>query len=169
MLEVSEGHLTQLRLLFERYHRRVYNYFVKATMDPEEGADLTQNVFVRVMRYRHTYRQGHRFETWLFSIARNVLMDHFQKRKIQKASFQDAVQLPDGAEEDAEKWHNEQRLHRALALLPPEKRDLLVLSKFEGLRYEQIAEITGLSVSAIKVQVHRTIRQLRVLYFEKTE
>ena len=55
---------------------------------------------------------------------------------------------------------------RALHQLPEEKRELLVLSKFQGMKYEQIAELKDVSVSAIKVQVHRTIKQLKDIYFE---
>lgn len=170
MAQVQQDGLDKLNILCTRYQKRIYNYFLKATMDVEDSADLAQNVFIRVLKYRNSYRQGSSFELWLFQIARNQLKDHFRKRKIHNDHFHQVEEVPDYADDgDAHQLEREHKLMRAMAKLPDDKRELLVLSKFQGMKYEQLAELRSVSVSAIKVQVHRTIRQLKELYFETTE
>lgn len=167
MLAVQTGALEKLNELCERYQKRIYNYCLKSVLDADDSADLTQNIFIRVLKYRKSYKPGSNFEFWLFQIARNQVKDHFRKMKVHRDQFQVADVLPDRADDsDEEQREREQRLMRALSLLPEEKRELLVLSKFEGMKYEQIAALKSTSVSAVKVQVHRTIKQLKELYFE---
>jgi RNA polymerase sigma-70 factor (ECF subfamily) len=89
--------------------------------------------------------------------------------KIHNDQFNPVDVLPDYTEEENSLYDNEKQLHKDLNQLSDEKRELLVMSKFQGLKYEQIAQIRETSISAIKVQVHRTIKELRTLYFELDE
>ncbi len=168
---VQNGKLNYMELIFNRYKKPLYNYFLKCTLDADDSSDLTQIVFVRVMKYRASFKPDHDFRIWLFQIARNLVKDHFRKMKVHRDQFNPVDHLPEHAAEDTagEQAEREVRLHKALAKLPPEKRELLVMSKFQGMKYEQIAEIRDMTVSAIKVQVHRTIAQLRKIYFEVNE
>ena len=162
MMTVQRGQLDALNGLVSRYQQRVYNYFLKSTLDGDDSADLTQTTFIRVLKYRNSYRQGSSFETWLFQIARNQVKDHFKKMKVHKDRFTTADILPDQEDDKDElQQEREQTLMQAMSQLPEDKRELLVLSK-----YEQIAKLKDMSVSAIKVQVHRTIKQLKDIYFE---
>ncbi|MBV6645617.1 MAG: sigma-70 family RNA polymerase sigma factor [Cyclobacteriaceae bacterium] len=168
MINLQREKFDDLQHLFDRYQVRLYNYFLKCTLDVEESKDLTQMTFIRVMKYRASFKAGHRFQFWLFQIARNLLKDHFRKLKVYRDQFSPVEHLPEHAEEDtAGLIEQEEKLHQALALLEPDKRELLVMSKFQKMKYEEIAEIRGVSVSAIKVQVHRTIAKLRKIYFEE--
>ncbi|MFY0601015.1 MAG: sigma-70 family RNA polymerase sigma factor [Cyclobacteriaceae bacterium] len=167
MEAVKNGKLDQLNILFERYSRRVYNYFLKSTLDRDGSNDLTQDVFTRILKYRRSYRLESRFETWMFQIARNLIKDHFTKMKVYRDHFDWTDELPDQADETNEDGEKERRLYRALEKLPVEKRELLVMSKFQKMKYEQIATIREVSVGAIKVQVHRAIAELRNIYFEE--
>lgn len=171
MEAVQRDKLDQLNVLFERYQKRIYNYFLKSTGDVEESADLTQAVFIRVLKYRKSYRSGSAFEFWIFQIARNQVKDHFRKLKVYKDQFTDLQTIPDVEESDeyALQSERERRLQLAMNQLPPDKRELLVLAKFQNMKYEDIANLRSASVSAIKVQVHRTIQQLRAYYFEQED
>ncbi|WP_421874267.1 RNA polymerase sigma factor [Marinoscillum sp.] len=167
MMTVQRGQLDMLNALVIRYQQRVYNYFLRATMDAADSADLTQNTFIRVMKYRKSYKAGNSFETWLFQIARNQVKDHFKKMKVHSDRFNPVEVLPEKEDhQDELQYEREQTLMLAMKQLPDDKRELLVLSKFQGMKYEQIAELRETSVSAIKVQVHRTIKQLKEIYFE---
>lgn len=169
MAKVKAGNYDFLSELFNRHSRRVFNYFLKSTLDRDESADLTQILFIRVMKYRKSYQEERSFVVWIFQIARNLIKDHFKKMKVYKDQFNPIEVVPEIQEdEDHEQMEREERLYAAMNKLPDEKRELLVLSKFEGLKYEQIAELKGTTVSNIKVQVHRTIKELRNLYFEPT-
>ncbi len=166
MKSVYEGRLDRLNTLCQRYQRRIFGYMLKSTLNAEDSADLAQQVFIRALKYRKSYRIGKSFEMWVFQIARNVLKDYFRKMKIHNERYEFIDQIPDMVDEvDEEKLENEKKLIRAMEQLPEDKRELLVLSKFEGMKYEQIAELRSMSVSAVKVQVHRTMKRLKELYF----
>lgn len=169
MAAVKKGDLDKLGVLYERYNKRIYNYCLKSTSDVSESGDLTQNVFIRVMKYRGSYQKAKPFETWLFQIARNLVKDHFKKLKVVHSRVEIGKPIPDLVHESDDTLDRERKLYLALDRLPEDKRELIVMSKFQGLKYEQIAEIRSSTVSAIKVQVHRTIKDLRSIYFEQLE
>lgn len=175
MALVQEEKLNYMEVLFGRYQKRIYNYFLKCTLDPDVSQDLAQITFIRVMKYRASFNASRGFEGWLFQIARNLVKDHFRKMKVYRDQFNLAATLPEPAsagghagEGDAgEQQEREELLYKAMAKLDPDKRELLVLAKFQGMKYEQIAELREMTVSAVKVQVHRTIAKLRNLYLEE--
>ncbi len=167
---VKAGQLDYLNEVFNRYSKRIYNYFLKSTLERSDSDDLTQDLFIRVMKYRNSYKDGHSVQFWIFQIARNMVKDHFRKLKVHNDKFNPVEVIPEMVEENGnDHLEKEKRLHQAMKSLPDEKRELLVLSKFEGMKYEQIATMRDTSVSNIKVQVHRTIKELRDLYFELEE
>ena len=167
MARVKAGELQYLNELFGRYSKRLYNYFMKSTLDAADSDDLTQELFIRVMKYRNSYKEAHAFQVWLFQIARNMLKDHFRKMKVHKDQFNPVEVIPETAEDtDKELLEREKQLHVAMKSLTGEKRELLVMSKFQGMKYEQIARIRSTSVANIKVQVHRTIKELKDIYLK---
>lgn len=170
MALVKAGRLDHLNPLFNRYSKRIYNYFLKSTLERADSDDLTQELFIRVMKYRNSYKEGNSVQFWIFQIARNMVKDHFRKLKVHRDQFNPVEVMPEQVDEvDTLLVEKEQRLHIAMKSLSEEKRELLVLSKFQGLKYEQIAEMRETTVSNIKVQVHRTIKELKDIYFASTE
>ncbi|MEP1034094.1 sigma-70 family RNA polymerase sigma factor [Ekhidna sp.] len=167
---VKAGQLDYLNEVFNRYSKRIYNYFLKSTLERADSDDLTQDLFIRVMKYRNSYKEGHSVQFWIFQIARNMVKDHFRKMKVHRNKFNPVEVMPEVHEENGDvEIEREKKLHQAMKSLPDEKRELLVLSKFQGMKYEQIATMRETSVSNIKVQVHRTIKELRDIYFELVE
>ena len=167
---VKAGQLDYLNEVFNRYSKRIYNYFLKSTLERADSDDLTQELFIRVMKYRNSYKEGNSVQFWIFQIARNMVKDHFRKMKVHKDQFNPVEVMPEVLDEvDDLVVEREKKLHQAMKSLPDEKRELLVLSKFQGMKYEQIAALRDTSVSNIKVQVHRTIKELRDRYFELAE
>jgi len=167
MALIKAGRLDYLNELFNRFSKRIYNYFLKSTLDKADSDDLTQDLFIRVMKYRNSYKEGKSVQFWIFQIARNMVKDHFRKMKVLKDQFNPVEVMPELKEErDEELLEKEKQLHIAMKSLPDEKRELLVLSKFQGLKYEQIAKMRDTTVANIKVQVHRTIKELRDIYME---
>ena len=169
MSAVKKGDLDKLGVLYERYNKRIYNYFIRCTSDISDSSDLTQNTFIRVMKYRGSYQKDKRFETWVFQIARNLVKDHFKQLKVVRSRVENSEHLPEVVNETDERLEQENRLYQAIDGLPDDKRELIVMSKFQGLKYEQIAEMRATSVSAVKVQVHRIIKSLREIYFKQLE
>ncbi len=169
MVLVKAGKLAYINELFSRYSKRLYNYFLKSTLNKEESDDLTQELFIRLMKYRKSYKEGHSFQVWIFQIARNMVKDHFRKMKVHKDQFNPVEVMPEASEESSEEELEKERiLHIAMEKLSEEKRELLVLSKFQGLKYEQIAKMQSTSVANVKVKVHRTIKELKEIYLTVT-
>src|SRR5687767_14265479 len=95
MEAVKSGNLQQTTLLFERYNKRIYNFLARMTMDRSLAEDLTQNVFFRIIKYRNSYRDGARFQSWIYQIARNVFSDHYQTVKNRYSDFVDVEKISD--------------------------------------------------------------------------
>lgn len=167
MEAVKNGELQQASVLFDRYNKRIYNFLRQLTNDSMLAEDLTQNVFLRLIKYRNSYREGNRFQSWIYQMARNVFADHYQSNKNKIESHVDVEKMSDQIstmEDDQDE--QEQLLHRSLAKLNDEQRELLVLTRFQHLKYEEVAAIMDTTVANIKVKVHRAIGKLREHYFE---
>lgn len=170
MLKVKEGQLAELAELFERYHVKLYNFFLRLTYDKEASQDLTQNLFYRMIKYRHTFKGNENsFKAWIYQMARNIHADFCKQQKKNNERFKRMNQDYNNraGEENALTEEDFVRLDMALSQLKPEQREILVLSRFQGLKYEEISRIRNLSVPAIKVQVHRTMKELRKIYFNE--
>ena len=85
MLDVRAGDLGKLELLFDRHHRALFRYFLHLTSNRAVSEDLVQEVFFRILKYRHTYRPETRFCAWMFQVGRNVHMDHAVRHKAEVA------------------------------------------------------------------------------------
>jgi len=167
MQALSEGRLDCAAELFERYHRRLYNFFLHMTGDRPLSEDLTQSVFERLIRYRASYAAGPSFRSWIYQIDRNVRIDQLRKNRPRVSGFVDADTIGGGdapVTRRLEKRETEQRLHRALRLLPEEQREVLVLTRFQELKYREVAALLHCSEGAVKVRVHRAIKELRTVY-----
>ena len=169
MVAVRDGDLEKLAMIFERYNKRLYGFFMKQTCDPHTSEDLVQDVFHRILRYRHTYRESGRFMTWIFTIARSALLTHQRKHRhardeVEISDFLAAKDPPPGA--DLEKHEESVLVRKALMRLTPDKREALVLSRFENMTYEEIAKVAGCAVGTIKARVHRAIKDLSREYRE---
>lgn len=169
MEAVKNGDLQRASVLFERYHRRIYNFLARMAMDRDLAEDLTQNVFMRLIRYRSSYHEGARFQSWIYQVARNVFADHYQAQKRKASGFIDIEKMSDHIEDTDDSGAMEERealLQRSMARLSEEQRELLVLTRFQHMKYEDVAVILDTTVANIKVKVHRAIAKLREHYFE---
>lgn len=170
MLLVSKGEIAKARILFERYNENIFNYFVRNTFDKMMSQDLTQNVFHRMLKYKNTYREEFQFKPWIFRIARNVLMDHVKQVKKLRSDDLEEGRIKNLYEENyVDKKidiENKILLEKALNKLKEEEKEVIVLSKYQDLKYKEIAEMMGLTESAVKVKVHRAIKKLRETFFQ---
>ncbi len=160
MLYVRNGVCEMLGVLFERYHVPLFNFFYRLTGNRTLSEDLVQDAFYRILKYRQSYKPGSSFRTWMYQIARNARTDQFhrQPREVEEEAAPLAVVLP------IDPVHEQQQvalLQRALAELPDDKRELLVLSRFQELKYDEIATLLGCEVGTVKVRVHRALQELK--------
>ena len=163
MYEVASGDLNKSALLFERYKNRIYYFFMRFGIGKENAKDLTQHVFYRLIKYRTTYKEGHDFKTWIYRIARNAYHDYLKENKIVFEELQDFNANPENDSNDEEYFLT---LNKALNILSEEYKEVIIMSRYEDMNYEKIAQVLNISVSLVKVRVHRGIKQLRELYFQ---
>ena len=171
MRQVRAGRGDLVGLLFDRHYRPLFGFFMNLTRQPALSEDLTQEVFLRVLRYSASFKEGSAFRPWLYRIARNVLADH-QSRLQPLTHLQEAEQVADtrpDAHQVAEAHADRVLLGQALSRLPQEKRELLLLYKDPDLSSQDLATIFGCTPSTLKVRVHRAMNDLRSLFFQPQE
>ena len=167
MMAVRDGDLDKLGSLFEKHNRNLYNFFLRQTGESQTSEDLVQDVFYKILRYRHTYRGESKFTTWMFSIAHNSKVDYYRKNRHQTDDMEILESMPsdDPTPEDISVQKNERNLlMRALQKLTDEKREVLLLSRFQNMKYEEIADIMGCKVGTIKARVHWALKELTYEY-----
>lgn len=170
MRAVRDGDVSRLGLLFDRYHVRLHDFLSRMTGNRTAAEDLVQDVFVRILKYRDTYRDDGRFETWVFRIARNARADYFRRVRLVEAlpdAVEDQPADDPGPASQLEHQRDAARLRRALQQLREDRRELIVLARYQGMKHEEIAELLGIEVGAVKVRLHRAITELREV-FHKT-
>ena len=169
MQAVRDGDVAKLGPLFERYHVPLFDFLSRVTGSRISAEDLVQDIFMRVLKYRSTFRDGGSFETWLFHIARNARVDYFRSQRPIGPLGEEEMERPETGPGPAKQLEVERelvRLRRALMLLRDDKREILILARYQDMKYEQIAELLGIEVGAVKVRVHRAIRELRDIFLQ---
>jgi RNA polymerase sigma-70 factor (ECF subfamily) len=177
MRDVGRGRTGALATLFERHHARLYRFCLRMTGNRQASEDLVQDVFMRILKYRTSFKNDMVFAPWMFGIARNTCADYLRQAALERGpalehgSSETAVAEPTvaSAGEDAAQQDQAELVRRALLALPVEGREVLVLSRYEFKTYEQIARALDCSVGAVKVRVHRAIKRLRKIYLEMAQ
>lgn len=159
-------------LLFERYHCPLYGFLYHMTKQKEASEDMVQNVFFRMLKYRHAFTGGE-FKTWMYHLARNVLSDHVKKNKMtaghyEMGAMEEKIAGGPLSDEPIKKKQELWALEKAMAGLSAENRELLILSRYQELRYHEIARILEISEGAVKVRMHRALQQLKANFLKTT-
>jgi len=168
MLDVRGGDVAKLGVLFDRHHRTLLNFFFRMTNSKTVADDLAQEVFFRILKYRNTFRDESSFMAWMFHIARNAHIDYHRKHRAEttlEENHTNGIQSSYAAPgQQLEQQQQAVLLERAMFKLSPEKRELLILRRYHGMKYEQIAELTGCEVGAVKTRAHRALKELRDIF-----
>jgi RNA polymerase sigma-70 factor (ECF subfamily) len=169
MENVRDGDIRQLARLFERHHVRLYNFYLRLTGRRDVSEDLVQDVFYRMLKYRQTYTPEGDFTAWMYQLARNVHRDRHRKWRHEQSPTNETGE-PASADpsppEQLEHQEHKELLQKALSRLHADKKEILILSRYQELPYETIAGLLGCSVGAVKVRVHRAMKELRHEYFQ---
>ena len=169
MLNVKAGDVARMGLLFERYHRELFGFLYHMSSNADASDDMVQTVFYRMLKYRHTFTGEGEFRTWMYHLARNVLIDSAKqtKRSGQQYDVQAYAERIGGgtlADESLQKEQEVAQLQEALTRLSADHREVLVMSRYQELTYAEIAHVLNTTEGAVKVRVHRAMNELKKIY-----
>jgi RNA polymerase sigma factor (sigma-70 family) len=165
---VQAGDHSPASEIYDRYAGRIYNFALRFLKSPEAAEDAMQEVFVKMMRHASQFQGDAKLSTWLFSITANWCRDYLRKSDNKPKETEDVlVSLPASADtapdRSFERRENELLIQRALQALTAEQREAILLSRYQGLSYAEIAQIAGCSEGAVKTRVFRAMETLKKL------
>ena len=163
MQHFVQGDAHAFDALFARHAPAVRGYLRQLTRSQAAADDLTQQTFLSVVRSRGRFQQGARFKPWLYAIATNTARD--LRRRNHGEELSETGALPEEAADPAMQADSglERQVMKALDKLPDAQREAILLHRFEGLSFSEIAVVAGVTESAVKVRAHRGYERLREL------
>jgi len=170
---VQAGDLSPASEIYDRYSGRIYNFAFRFLKNAEAAEDAVQEVFVKMIRYANQFHGDAKLSTWLFSITANWCRDYLRKADNKSKETEDVlISLPapleHGPDRVLEQREDQLRVQRALQALTPEQREAILLSRYQGLSYAEIAQIAGCSEGAVKTRVFRAMETLKKALMNET-
>jgi RNA polymerase sigma-70 factor, ECF subfamily len=165
MRDVREGNVDRLGVLFERHYARVHALCYRLTRRADAADDLAQETFLRVLRYRDTFRGDAAFATWLYRVAYNVCHEFWRQGR-RDESMERIPEQPDRPKHAEPVSERHALLEQAMVRLEPEQRAVLVLTRYHDLKYDDVAQVLDCTPAAARVRAHRALNDLREIYRE---
>ncbi len=159
MRRIRAGQQEAFARLVRLHERRLLGLFRRLGADPHSAEDCAQETFVRVYRYRHEYRPGAPFRSFLYTLARNCYCDWVRSRASRQCPSLDGAQTV--ADDRGAPLDDRLDLRDALRDLPDHLRWVVVLSVHARLRYAEIAEVLEIPVGTVKSRMFHGIRRMR--------
>jgi RNA polymerase sigma-70 factor (ECF subfamily) len=166
MLALCRGEALALNRLMTRWERPLRAFLFRSTQNEHDALDLAQETFVRIYQNRARYRAGARFSTWIFQIALNLARDHARRTRRRPTDSLEAAPEPfttHTPRREATDAEAAAAVRAAVASLPEELRDAVLLSEFQDLSHAEIAEIVGATPKAVETRLYRAREKLRGL------
>jgi RNA polymerase sigma factor (sigma-70 family) len=158
---VVDGDRAAFQELFRRYADRLIGMFRRSGCSEAVAQDMLQQTFLHVHRARNDFHLDSKLRPWLFTIATNVKREHYRRLQRKPESSFDPERHPEPATAPAASSASDRLVRRALSDLPDAQREVILLHWYEELGFNEIAQIVGASVSAVKVRAHRGYERLR--------
>jgi RNA polymerase sigma-70 factor (ECF subfamily) len=175
----ADGDAAAYRELVGRLEKPLVNFLLRYVGERHVAEDLFQETFVRVVRGLASFRPDAALSTWIYTIARNLALDHLKARRRHRETPLDAASTESGGKvipfsdvlraatvppaERAEAVEDERRVAEALGKLSPAKREALVLRVYAGLPYADVARVVGSPVGTVKFRIHEALNDLAKL------
>ena len=163
MQSIAEGDQEAFANIVERWQSRLINFFYKSTHNQADAEDLAQETFLGLYRSAPRYQHRGSFSAYVFTLGRRRLIDSHRKRARRPLDYIDPTDftMEQKAEEADEIREIKEAFHRALADLPENQRNAVLLLQQQGLSYEEISKSLDASLSSVKTWIHRARTQLR--------
>ena len=158
MLEFQKGSAEAFTELFQRYAQRLYGFFRRRLDHPTRAEELTQDVFVAVLKGAARYEPRALFRTYLYSIAVRMLMAEHRKAGREVADAAHVAEPAQAAQSETTAW-----VRDAVERLEATEREILMLREYEELSYEEIAQVLAIPVNTVRSRLYRARMALREL------
>lgn len=167
--EYLGGRRRAFQELADRYHQRLLNFIYRTIGDRDRAEDLVQETFVRVYRHLHRFDPTKKFSTWIYTIASNLAKNELRNRSRNPMVLFQAIKKNWDADHRPLQWedtsyspddlfrkrHLREQVEKAVAELPEHHRVVFVLREMEGKTYEEISDITGVTLGTVKSRLNR--------------
>lgn len=162
MSQIKTGNVEAFEILFNRYRTPIFSFIYKMLGDFHKAQDIFQETFFRVFKDAYRYKETLSFYPWLYRIAHNLCIEEIRRQKKSENIF-----VNESVKESNEHWNGrmpdkeledkeiEQILERAILQLTEKQREVFILREYQELSYEDIAQITSMSIPAVKSCLHR--------------
>jgi RNA polymerase sigma-70 factor (ECF subfamily) len=169
----AQGDVTAWEEIVQRFHRRIYNICYRFAGSADDAQDLTQEVFIKVYKTVGSF-DGDKasFNTWVTTVTRNLLVDHFRKTRNDRAT--DSIDASQGADEDGptladrlasdgsenpqkhvESRERREMVQRALQQISPDLREAVILRDLQDMDYREIAQVLKVPEGTVKSRINR--------------
>jgi len=175
MLRYKDGDLSAFEVIVEKHQQPLFSFVYRFCNDYHQAQDLVQDVFLRLVKMSRNYEPRAKFTTYLYTIAHNVCIDDFRRKKRrQNVSLSDPIDAENGMtleetmkdgranpQRDFQQKSFEQALHQAVENLPPEQREVFLLREQQNLAFDEIARIVGCLPSTAKSRMRYALQSIR--------
>ena len=177
MIQYQKGNVRAFEILLERHRKPVYNFIFRFVRSRETAEDLLQDTFLRVIKGAANYKRKAKFTTWLYTIARNLCVDHSRRKKHRKHPSLDQpmtkseesgtlLDVVPGKEMASDRKAVSRQLHmtmhNAIANLSVEQREVFLMREFLSMPFKQIAEVVGVPENTVKSRMRYALEKLRL-------
>lgn len=177
MVLYQQGEVRAFEVLLSRHRRPVFHFILRFTGDKETAEDLLQEAFMRVIRGAENYKRQAKFTTWLYTIARNLCVDQSRRRKHRKHASLDAPMDASGeagtlldvvpstemaSDRQAVNKQLHETLHRAIASLPDDQREVFLMREFLDMPFKEIGDVVGVPENTVKSRMRYALEKLRL-------
>lgn len=163
MLAYRGGQAGAFDTLYARHRGRLYRFILRSIKDRATAEELFQEAWIRVIEARSRYAPQARFTTWLYTIAHNLVVDHWRRKGLTLVQLDEeaAVAAADNPARQAEARESLARLLQALEALPEAQREAFLLHEEAGLSVAEIAKVTGAGEEAAKSRLRYAMAKLK--------
>ena len=167
MLIVQSGDYSPASEIFDRYSSRIYNFAYRFLRNAEAAEDAMQDVFMKMLKRAHQYNGESKLSTWLFSITANHCVDFLRKieNKVNKETVDVLYEVPapdsDSPDKRMEQEDAEKQVEELLGILTPDQRQAILLARYQGMSYAEIAQVVGCSEGAVKTRIFRGMEAMK--------
>lgn len=161
MLAYRDGDAGAFERLYARHRGALYRFVLRSLKDRAVAEELFQEAWIRVIEARGRYSPSARFTTWLYTIAHNLLVDHWRRKGLVLVELSDEHASPDNPAKQVEARQSAARFLQALEALPPAQREAFLLHEEAGMTVAEIAAATGINEEAAKSRLRYAMTKLR--------